>query len=83
MSEELTLEDIKKAIKLCRTPKNTKTVEYTWGWIELDSAGPKTIKLKKETHDAVLDLFNYDPSKTKAKEITEFEGIPIMRLDLQ
>ena len=49
MEDKITLADIQEAIALVKKERPNETIEFFWGWLEVDSLGwPVRIKFKEE-----------------------------------
>lgn len=80
MTEEITLEDMRKALDLCKTEMSTKTLEFDWGFIEMEGFSAKTIKLKPEAYKKIREVCQ---TKTLDKQnlvrVETFYGVPVVR----
>lgn len=80
MNEEITMEDIKEAMKhLEENPLPKQRNEYPWGWIESDEHGlPGTIGFNKKTMKILKKLVFEVPKTKKNLKIKKVMGIDVV-----
>ena len=85
MTDEITMETIKKAIFLIHNPEIIYRQNYDWGWVDFDiSHKPLEIGLNEKTHTKVIGWMNSFQDKQHLKNgypIT-FYGIPIYKTNM-
>ena len=81
MNKDITLEDIRKAMKHLeenQIPKQKK--EYSWGWVESDEHGlPGTIGFSKESMESIKKLLDFNNERTKGNfKVKKVMGIDVV-----
>ncbi len=90
MINKLTLTDIRKALAMIRKnspPVRKDRLEYDWGYIELENGITSKIGFHKHTFELIKGFLAIGDIPYKADgttmEITEFEGMPIVKSNLK
>ena len=82
MEDKITLADIQEAIALVKKERPNETIEFFWGWLEVDSLGwPVRIKFKEEQikeFKKITKQFNKIPPMFKLSVINEIFGMKIV-----